>query len=180
MPSHYVGGGVPGLIVVLISHRCGHHDSKKNHPSSLDSRRLTGGRGGGGGLKSWRERDNCFWQGSNTNMYMRENESSLSCQPLNWDIYDAGVEGRDGFLLLGMGEGEVWMGGGGGEIGPPPLFNSDHCALEQCTFTHSENVCLINTTRSIPTVAIHVWGRTQPPSEQSSLALVWLVALCLL
>lgn len=94
-----IKSGVLGLIVVLIRHRCGHPDSGK---SSKQSWQQTPLRREGVGLKSWWDHYNCFWQGSSPNMYMRENESSLSCQPLNWDIYDGGVEGSDGFLLSGM------------------------------------------------------------------------------
>lgn len=114
-----INSGMLGLIVVLIRHRCGHPDSRKSSKQSWQQTPLRRE----GGLKSWGDHYNCFWQGSNSNMYMRENESSLSCQPLNWDIYDGGVEGRDGFLLSGMGKRwlkkfrspgkleEVWIGG---------------------------------------------------------------------
>lgn len=100
--------------------------------------------------KSWGDHYNCFWQESSSNMYMRENESSLSCQPLNWDIYDGGVEGRDGFLLSAMGK--KWqflsprragrsMHGGLERDLILPLFNSKRrCALEQSILLHTAQV----------------------------------------
>lgn len=59
--------------------------------SQEGERGLTSG-GGGWGWWWWGwYHCNCLGQGSHPNMYMRENESSLSCQGLNWDIYDGGV-----------------------------------------------------------------------------------------
>lgn len=109
--------GLLGLIVVLIRHRCGHPDSGKSSKQFWQQTPLRRERGYG----SCRDHFNCFWQGSNPNMYTRENESSLKCHRLNWDIYDCGVEGRDGFLLSGMWK---WSGKSLGDWGERERFDS--------------------------------------------------------
>lgn len=80
------------FIVVLIRHRCGHPNSRKSSEQSWQQTPLK--REGGVWPPGWGgHRCNCFGQGTNPNMYMRGNESSLSCQLLNWDIFDGCVKG---------------------------------------------------------------------------------------
>lgn len=59
----------------------------ENHPSSLDSRRLSRGREGSDLLEGGGHHFNCSGWGSNPNMYTRESESSLSCQAPETEIF---------------------------------------------------------------------------------------------
>lgn len=66
----------------------------ENHPSSLDSRRLSGRQEGGEPAGTTL----IVFDKSFFSKYV-QNESSWSCQPPTRDIYDSGVERRDGVLL---------------------------------------------------------------------------------